>query len=188
MGYETELIFVSGYKKTKEGRICGYQSVEATLEMGKCASGAFGELLKECGFGGRSEKTSLIKEVEQVESMHKELFTSDGDYTEEMKAIPNEADKSKRCAPYYKAKEALEKKLPYFFKDGNTELFMDAYGSLLMVASLEDVKKAIVKSNAQEIISGNYELGYRRFNIALRMIEAFEQDFGEAVQVILYGH
>jgi len=188
MGYETELIFVTGNHKTKEGRISGYQHVEASLEMGKCADGAFGELIKACRIDSKRGYPAIIKEIEQVEKLHKELFTADGDYTEELKAIPDDAGRSKRAVPYYKAKDALEKKVPYFYKDGNTELFLDAYGSLLMVASLKDVKTAIIKSNAKEIMDGNFELGYRRFDMAIRMIEAFEQFFGETVQVILYGH
>ena len=190
MGYETELIFVTGNNKTKAGRICGYQSVEATLEMGKCAYGVFGELIDRCRNEVKATHDQAVRDVEHMELLGRELFTHEGNYTPEMEAIKTQAEREKRSAPYYKEKRAIETKLPYFYKDGNTELFLDAYGDLLLVASLIDLKLAILKSNAEEIHDKHYENGggYRRFNMAIRLIEAFQLDFGEDVQVILYGH
>ena len=115
MGYETELIFVTGNNKTKAGRICGYQSVEATLEMGKCAYGAFGELIDRCRNEVKATHDQAVRDVEHMELLGRELFTHEGNYTPEMEAIKTQAEREKRSAPYYKEKRAIETKLPYFY-------------------------------------------------------------------------
>lgn len=185
MGYETKLIFVTNHRKKKEGRPVDYCSVVATLEMGKICYDFVGDLIGKLQKIVKPLEELYRNKIKEMEEVHKELFNSDGNWTEELAKLPK-AEQDKRYAVYSKIRIALEKKLPFVF-EGDDATFEDCYGNLLLVASLKEVKEAIIKSNAKEIAEGNYEFGYRRFNVALKLIEGLE-DFGEEVFVILYGH
>lgn len=187
MGYETKLIFVTANKK-KEGRPVGYCRVEAELEMGKI--GGYGEidvLLTKATEVSKKLKTEYGELVDTLKEGEKEMFNSEGDYTEEYSTMKEKV----RDREYNKMigipRRKLDKVLPYVY-DGDDQAFEDAYGDFLLVVGLKELKEAIIKDNASEIAKGNYELGYRRFNIALKLIEGFEHDFGEEVLVVMWGH
>lgn len=187
MGYDTKLVFVSNSGHRSKGRMVGYCSVIATLEMGCCSYHDMGDLINKCRENNKEHEADLLVNVERARELYKNLFTSDGEYTEEVAGLTKEA-RQERIDAYYKLKKAIEKRLPFFFADnGNDELYTDSYGDLLLVASLADVKRAIVKSNAKSIANGEHDMGYRRFNTAVKLIEGLE-DFGEDVEVIMFGH
>lgn len=96
---------------------------------------------------------------------------------------------------YHRASRVLENKLPYiFWEDGNIESFEDSYGDLLLVVSLEELKEAIEYDRAQDIIKndGNEYKYYRRFDLALNMINTFLNNKDvwdhENIKVVMWGH
>ena len=132
----------------------------------------------------------LKEKITECEKIFREVF-SNGDYTEYYKSLgaeeKNELDKER-----FKLESYLEKKLPYvYWEDGNEHNYADRYGSTLMVVSLQDLKEAIIKQQAEEINTGNFKLGYGKYDMALRMIEGFmNSDFWDEkyTRVIMWGH
>lgn len=183
MGYETKVMFVTNYQK--KGTAVGYCRQEASLEMGKICSGKVGELIDRLQNEVKPLEEKYRDQIKEIEEDSRKIYDRDGNYLEEISNLP-EKKKKLISQKHFKKQKALEVVLPYVY-DGNEQVFEDSYGNFLLIATLKEVKEAIIKDNAKEITDGNYEFGYRRFNIALKLIEGFET-FGEEVLVILFGH
>lgn len=187
MGYETKLVFVTHSNKSVEGRVVGYCCVIGTMDLSKCAYDDMGDLIEKCRTENKALGKDLHDEIEHMENVYKTIFDHDGEYVSEVEKLPK-VEQNKKYAVYSKLRQSLEKKLPFFYADnGNDQIFEDRYGDVLLVAGINDVKKALIRSNAKSIAKGEYELGYRRFNAAIKMIEGLE-NFGEEVSVVLFGH
>jgi len=130
----------------------------------------------------------LNKLIEKYEAQRKYCWDRDGDYSEEL----NDMTDTKRNAEIkklFRMAANLDKELHYIYYEGSDQQYEDRYGNTLMIVSLEDLKKAIIKDQAQMVIEG-YDNGYRRFNIALKMIESFQdkKDWNDNVKVVMWGH
>jgi len=183
MGYETTLIFVSnGYKP----KFKGYCGVEATLKMGKIAYDALGELIQKTRIP-EAFREEMKKLVEDKRAGHAKMFNSEGNYNAEYSVMPEE----KRRKIYHrligKIAKQLDAKIPYiYYDDMNDGSYTDAYGDFLMLVTLAELKKAVELDRAKMTLEGG---GYRRFDMALKLIETFEHDFGsEEVRVVMWGH
>ena len=186
MGYETKLIFVTNYT-SKKGKIVGYCRKEATLEMGKVAYGWFGSLIDKLQANVAILEEKYRDKIEQVNVANNQMFDRAGEWTKEYESISVEERNKEYTNLISKPTQILEKALPFIY-EGNDKYYEDNYGNFFLVATLQEVKEAIVKDNAKDIAKGETDIGYRRYAIALKMIEAFEHDFGEPVFVILAGH
>lgn len=186
MGYDTKLVFVTCNGKRKDGRIVGYCSEVASIELACAAYDDFGELIEKKRRENDKVEKGVKTALEELEEKHKGLYTHEGEHTEEVMRMSKTAQ-DKLTKAYYKLKKEVERELPYFYPDGNTEAYRDSYGDLLLVGSLEEVNEAILKSNAKSIAKGDYPNGYRRFNAALKLMEGLK-DFGEDIYVIMFGH
>lgn len=181
MGYETNLIFVSNYKKEKTG----YLKVEAILEMGKIAYNEFGKLLDKIRASKKNSKQTekLLDELNRVRSekrdIEEQIFWKGGEYLNVVKDKLGERESG--------LEHKLEQKLPFIYLDGNTQEFQDRYGDELMVATLEEVEDALIRDNAKIVFENGKP--YRRFDIALKMIEEFKKECwsSENIRVILWG-
>jgi len=183
MGYETKLIFITGRKRT------GYQSDEASLEMGKVCNDEIGDLIGRLRMANR-KNANLSADITEWENEHNRIYTQAGNYTPEVDALQL-SEQKKATDALFKMERILGKKLPFFYGiDGNTKHFEDSCGDLLLVADIEELLAAIRKDAAGLISNGQYgPEGYRRFNVAIAMLEQFRKErFGETVRVVLWGH
>jgi len=182
MGYETTLLFVSHYRE----KFVDFGKIEATLRMGKIAYDYISDLI---GKHTRKNK-KLIEKAKRWSNLHNEIYNLDGNHTMEFKEL-SEKEQQKKVDKLHKLEESLNAKLPYVYHtSGNKQDYLDCYDDLLIVVPLEELREAIIKSQAKTITDGQYELGYRRFDMALRMIEMFDKKIwgSKDVKVILYGH
>lgn len=191
MGYETTMLVVDGSEK--KGKPVGYQSIIASLELSCCGhKGPMGQLIEQLQKAVKELSKETLNEVSEVEEEQKKCFTSNGDYTPELEKL-SEEDKNKRTKKYFSMRQKLSDKLPYVYhRDHNNEEFVDCYGDALLVASVKEVYEALVRDQAETIANKEYDsaYGYRRFHLAIKLLEAFMQDSGSwsRVKVILYGH
>ena len=186
MGYDTTAIFISGGSRNHKG----YCGVEATLEMGCIAYGEIAKLMDAKKF--KKPKADLLKkEIKAFEEREKSWFTADGNYTEEMEKL-SEDERKVLSKEKHKADQLLESQLPYIYHGGtNSQSYADVYGDIFMVVSLDEMRVAVIKQQAKLINEKSYEIGYRRFNIILKMIEEFrdKEQWGENnIKIILWGH
>ena len=187
MGYETRLIFVSNSYK-KSGKFHDYCHIEASLEMGKIAYDNVGALIEKSKV--RDIKDELKKLVEEWESKHNDIYNSNGDYTESAEDMP-EKEREREIRRLCVVENKLSVKLPYIFEtNGNKQDYTDDYGDFLIVVEMEDLYRAIVQDQAKGIAEHQYELGYRRYAMALKMIEEFmnRKMWGEKIKVVMWGH
>ena len=181
MGYETRLIFVHGNKPV------GYQQNLAELDLCKVAYNHFGELIDICRI-----RQKVPKRVRKMLDKLNEIKNKIGDLSELAFWVGEEIDaddlKEKLQKQQFDLELKLEKHLPFLYGlDGDETFFDDQYGDVLLIASLDEVKQAIIKDQAKSIVEEGFN--YRRFDVALRMIEGFERkpDF-EGIKVVLFGH
>lgn len=186
MGYETKLIFVTNYT-SKKGKIVGYCKKEATLEMGKIAYGYMGKLIDKLQSKVEALEVKYREKIAKVNFWYNDMFDREGSWTKEYARLSDEQRNKEYQSLITKPTKILEKALPFIY-EGDNKYYEDNYGNFFLVATLQEVKEAIVKDNAEDIAKGETDIGYRRYAIALKMIEAFEHDFGESVFVILAGH
>lgn len=195
MGYETCLLFVSNWKKG----FTGYCSIEASLEMGKCSGyDAISELMEKAQAKHTKKETAALKSlIAEHEHGHKSMFTEEGNYTPEYAAMNEKFAQKAYNELIAKPAKALEKRLPYvMWYSHSIEEYEDSYGDLLMVVTLDECRAAMLKALAQSMGKDDYPgdkdviPGYRRFHMALKLIEAFDPKiWGEKdVRVMLYGH
>lgn len=185
MGYETNLIFVSsGY--SQHGKFKGFCPVEATLEMGKIHYGHVGNLIDKTK---QSISEKVVHLIEEYNELHDKVFDHEGQTLHKIKELPKE-EQQKRFEEVFTLMRKLEEQVPFVYAEGgNYHNFSDNYGDPLLLVSLKDLKKAIKADLKESIKKKEYgKLGYRRFNVALKMIEAFESKQFNDVGVILFGH
>ena len=187
MGYETCLLFIDERKYTKDK---GYARIEATLEMGCICNDMVGKLIEK-SVPKKTTKEKLRKQIKAWEKQRAKCYTSDGEYTEEMNDL-SEKEREIECDKSYKMSRELDKKLYHVcYSDKNTQQYTDCYGDVLIVVSLADLKEAITLDQAKMIHTKEYDIhGYRRFAMALAVIEQFEnkEHWDENIKVIMWGH
>ena len=186
MGYETNLIFISN-STAKGKKYTGYCHVEASLQMGKVCYGEIQTLLNTAKLPDEKHD-EMTKEIEKRESEYREVFNREGNYTEEMLEL-TEAKREKTVHNMFAKTKKLGNKLPYiFWANQNMESFCDDYGSVLLIVDLEDIQKAIIIEQARYLKEQDWI--YRRFGIALSMIEHFQKEEWkhENIKVVLWGH
>lgn len=183
MGYETKAIFVSSHSGFK-----GYCSVIATLDMGKIADGHIYDLI---GKAHSTDSKTLEARVKEWRDRHDYIFNAEGNYTDELLKM-SEEDKQKEVDKLFEMQHKLDERLPYIFETSNhVHDYTDDYGELMMMVDLKDFRSAVVKENKVLIAKGIYNApGYRRFVMAIRMIDMFDKKIWgeEPVKVILWGH
>ena len=178
MGYETTLFFVNTY-----GNKSGFCNIEASLELCKVAYDEMGDLINKAGVHKDAEKKhSLIKKHQQL---YKTIYDAEGNYQETYDELSDET-KKKIKQDYDKASKELDSKLYYIYLDGELESYVDSYGDLLKVTTIEELEDAIRKSQAKMIV--NDGSGYWRFDLALEMIRTLKEKGKSDYKVILWGH
>lgn len=182
MGYETTLIFVYTWGRKKKG----FWEVVASINLGKVAWGEFGRLIDELSTKNRKwleKRKRIAKWLDEWETIKSKLLYE----VENLEKEEIEELKTRR----FELERILEKHLPMiFFKNDNYPSFTDDYGDLLMVTDLETVKDAIIKTQAEELVKDGAETTYRRFDVALAMIDAFiltKEKWNNNIKVILWG-
>lgn len=176
MGYETTLLVVDGNGR----KSVGYHNIVATVELSKVAYDAVGDIIE-----SKKDDKDLSEQVREWEESWKETYTLEGDYNPNLQLL-SESEKSKKGDKVYSVEQKLSKKLPYvFYSNGNKQDFVDDYGSLLKVVEVKDIYNAILQDQAKMIKEDGE--GYRRFDIALKVLEGFMNDKWN-VKVILWGH
>ena len=183
MGYETTLIFCESYNHKS-----GYWNVISTLDMCKITyDKSINNLIDLARSRNGSDKEIEEKKelVKDFESEHKRIFTSDGDYTEELREL-SKVEQDKDTKEYSKIQSKLSKKIPYiYYSKNNREDYTDMYGDLLLVVSLEEIKKAIDEARSRDVLKG--EGVWYRYDIALSLIESIEKN-NKDCKVIMWGH
>lgn len=183
MGYDTELIFIAVNNDLK-----GYQTIVATLEMKGINYGHMADLISWSHVPDKDGKLSA--KVSAYERQHKRCYNS-GDHTDLLKLM-SEAERKAETDKLRKMDGELEKMLCYIYHMDNGHVsYEDRVGDLLMVVSLDALREALIKSQAEAITNGEYKMGYRRFDMALRMVDMFldRNVWGkEPVKVVLWGH
>lgn len=188
MGYETTMLVVEGHEK-KNGKPFGYHSVIASVELSCCGDkGPMGLLIH----SRNDVNNELLKEIDDMKDAESECFDADGNWVEELRGA-SEEEKKRATKTYHSKKRILSERLPYIFWTGSDdETFTDSYGSPLIFATLEEVYEALVRDQAKIIAEEEYEgsYGYRRFHLAIKLLEGFlqDKDSWKNVKVILYGH
>jgi hypothetical protein len=71
----------------------------------------------------------------------------------------------------------------YYADDGNTQVKKDSYDDPLRVRTLAETVKAL-----EDEIKADPKHPYRRFVIALALLKAIDETFGEKVVVLFYGY
>jgi len=190
MGYETKMMVVSSYGRLNKKKLAGYLKQEATLELGCVCYDKLGDLIRRLKDESKEVEGAeeLRDEISAISKEYKAIYT-DGDYSYEALQLTKkqrEARGKKLCNREHR----LGKKLPYVFEGSSNETYTDSYGDFLLVATLEEVLEAMVKDQAKSILKEEYESnrGYRRFALAIALLESFKSDFGDEVKVVLYGH
>jgi len=182
MGYETTAIFVSSNDDFK-----GYCGIQATLDMGKIAYGKIAELMSNID---RHDNADLKVLEQEWKKQHEHCFIN-GDYTPELKAM-DKGDRNIEIDKVFALENKLDKKLPcIFYQNGNMKDYTDRYGEPLMLVDLKDFRKAIIADNKELISCGAFkEPGYRRLNMAVKMIDMFKEKIwgSQPVKVILWGY
>lgn len=184
MGYETEFIFVQENKGRK-----GYQTIEATLQMGQIHYSHLETLMRKAKVPDKDRK--IIDEVNDYERQEKRCFTADGNYTDTLKGM-TDIELKAEINKLFRMSNKLDKRLCYIHR-GNDSMncYTDLCGDLLMVVSLKDLRTALIKEQARLVEAGEYETGYNRFDMALRMIDTFldRKIWGAGqVKVLMWGH
>ena len=182
MGYETTLIFVESYQSNTK-RIKGFQNVVGSVEMCKVAYHAFGKLLDE----KTAEVKAYLAEHKNIESDLKELDKLRSNLTGDW------GNDKTQYEPVMRLEEKLGKLLPYiFWTDSERERFDDSYGAVFAIASLEEVRQAIIQDMATNVINKDYgNTGYYwRYDLAIGLIDAIQKYSQEAkcIKVVLWGH
>lgn len=190
MGYDTRLVIVKRNKRSRKAMSTdNYMRKEAELEMGCCCYGKIAELISSLR-KKNAQHVGISEEIQEFTACHKAIFNAEGNWTEELAAL-SEAAQHERCATLHKLQRALNKKIPYMYVD-DEETYTDSYGDVLLVASVQEIRSAILQDLAASVAKKEYEGlgngGYRRFNIALDLLNSFKNNFGEDVEVVLYGH
>lgn len=188
MGYETKMMIVHSYDK-KGGN---YQEIEATLEMGRICYDAVAELIDKARAENNKKvraykkKTGkdLFEQIELIKEYHDVAFTARGDYNPDL----TEKDVEKAVKRYFDHRGRIERVLPFVYDNHDEESFVDCYNDLLLIVSVKEAIEAFKKNNAIAVAKGDYETGYRRYDIAIKLLEAFQVDFGQEVRVVLFGH
>jgi hypothetical protein len=185
MGYDTRLVFVTGTKNKKTKKLTGYCSVVATMEMACIAYNAFGALIdqKREALGKHNQKV-IAGHVQETEDLGKEIYGADGEHTDEFLALDIKEQERKKKV-YYTSRKTLEQMHPYIYEGGDGQRFLDSYGDVLMIATLEEVRLALAKDAAKQLLEEGQ--AYRRYAPALALCDALK-DFGEDVEVVMYGH
>lgn len=184
MGYETRLIFVSDWEK----KFKGFGSAEATLEMGCISYGFIAELIKKLRSNNKLIRP-INKKIDRFEELQKKVYGDDGNYPEDFKSLDRK-EQRKLEKEHWQLEKELGKKLLYIY-DGRKQAFRDAYGDLLLVVSLDELKEALIKDDARLIHEEKYDKGYRRFKLALEMIQHFQNpDYWNKneIKIVMWGH
>ena len=133
----------------------------------------------------------LHEDMKELEALLRKCFNADGEWVEELEHA-SEEDRNRVTKKYYAALHILVANLPYIYWGSKDESFTDSYGSRLIVATIEEVYDALVRDQAKTIADKEYDsaYGYRRFHLAIKLLEGFLQDkvSWKNVRVILYGH
>ena len=178
MGYETTLFFVNTY-----GNKSGFCNIEASLELCKVAYDEMGDLINKAGVHKDAEKKhSLIKKHQQL---YKTIYNSEGNYSDEYNELTTDT-RQKLEKDFDKTRKELDSKLYYICKGEELESYVDSYGDLLKVTTIEELEDAIRKSQAKMIV--NDGSGYWRFDLALEMIRTLKEKGKSDYKVILWGH
>lgn len=181
MGYETRLVFVNTWEKTN-----GYKTVEATLEMGKICHNEFSKLIDKITTrqASKNEATEKLRDTLRTNNNRKEQVIEDLFWKGEKPDV-SEAKEIRKVEG--ETEDTLEKKLPFIYEDGERQSYEDCYGSVLLVATLEEVKDAIVQDQTKSITEDGKP--YRRYSVALAMINEFlnKKEWSQ-IKVILWGH
>ncbi|NOQ37613.1 hypothetical protein GQ472_01870 [archaeon] len=183
MGYETELIFIQVNHRLK-----GFQRVIATLQMGKICYGKIYQLVQESKVHDKDQK--LGAEIDAYERQAGRCYIADGDYTETLKKMP-EQERKAEIDKLLKMSATLDRKLCYIYRDSDRQCYTDKCGDILMVVSLSNLYATLIEEQARLISEGEFEVGYRRFEMAIRMIDKFmdKKIWGnEELKVIMWGH
>ena len=187
MGYETRLIFISAGSKKKT---VGYCSKVAELELSKVAYNNIGKLIEQKRHDSDELRKEIGQQIKEIKIMHSDLFGADGDYTEEAKSMTPK-DRDLAIKKMYDLKSKVEKKIPYIYIGEDEQGYEDSYGDLLLVATLQELKSALVHDNALAVVGKDREdsLGDSHFILAIKMIEEFENTKKwHGIKVVLYGH
>lgn len=185
MGYDTTLIFVEDWQK----KFKSYCRILATVDLAKVGCDNFGDLISKCQKPNRYQKQivrydKLVNEIEDLNySIAHEKDVEE--YVKTLKALQKELKQ---------IEAKLEEKCPFiYYESGNIVSFSDRYSEPLMIASLEDVREAIIRDQAKTIHKKEYDgiRGYRRYNTGLALVEHFldtDQWVKGTVRVVLWGH
>ena len=181
MGYETTLIVVEANSFKKDGSPYDFMNIVATIELCK-ANGKYLDAL-------RVSNKEFNKEVNRMEDLQNMMYTRGGNYNEEFKKLSKTARKKIEQEDLRLSKK-MHKQLPFiFYTSHNDENYTDSYGDALMVIDVKAAYNAILKDQAESIAKGEYEHGYRRYTVALKLLEAFlDEEKWPRLKVVLWGH
>jgi hypothetical protein len=183
MGYETTLIVVETTQIKKNGQPHDYMRVVATVELCK-ATGKHLDSLRI-----KKSDEDYLKDINRLEELQNIMYDREGNYNEEFKKL-SATERKKIEQEDTRLSKKIRKQLPFIFHTShNNENYTDSYGDVLMIADVRAVYTAILKDQADLIVKGEYEHGYRRYTAALKMLEAFlnEKEWPR-LKVVLWGH
>ena len=178
MGYETELIFIQDWNRKKGG----FKQILARVEMGKICYNEFSKLLEKSKKEATVKQAGLLSELNDIRGDLDDATQGESDFDRDWIKKANDN--------LWKVENKLEKSLPMIFARDD-QSFEDSYGDLLIIVSLDDLYRAIMLDSAKELSNYKNPKGYRRYNLALKMIENFmDTEFWAKgnVKVVLWGH
>jgi len=180
MGVHTYLYFTSDVQKGKTNPK-GHLTIVAKLDIGYGISGEhYDKLIKNAEVKDRTLKNQIRKRSEILNK----VYTLEGNYTESHKSLPKSEQKITSEKLHDMACK-LRSKLPCFYV-GDNKTFMDGYDHILRLVKVQDLREALIKEQAHKISSGEYKLGYPKYDMAISMCKMMEEHYGPSAMVVVY--